>query len=144
MEERFHVGVKALILNDMGEILVLKTNPEEMRQNQPVHWDLPGGRIKGGDSIESTLRKEIKEELGVDSIEILEHFDTSISNLKIPVDGEIVGLLTVIYKCNLPVDSKLELSSEHLEFKWVSIEEAKELLKVKFANSFIEKLNTLN
>jgi len=142
-EEKFHVGVKALVVNDKNEILVLMTNPEEAGHYHPKHWDLPGGRIKKNDSIEDTLRKEIAEELGIDNVMILEHFDTHISNLKIPVDGEMVGLLMVIYKCKLP-DEKIKLSFEHLEYKWTSINEAKELLKVKFAESFIDKIDKLN
>ena len=142
-EEKFHVGVKALITNDKNEILVLKTNPEDA-PTWPDHWDLPGGRIKGDDTIEETLRKELTEELGIDNIEILEHFDTHISNLKIPLDNDIVSLLLIVYKCKLPDNNiNFKLSFEHLEYKWASVDEAKELLKVKFPNSFIEKLNLL-
>ena len=141
-EEKFHVGVKALILNDKNEILILKANPEEMRQNQPTHWDLPGGRVKGNDSLEETLRKEVQEELGIDNIDMLEHFDTGISNLRIPLDNETVSLLLIVYKCKIHDNSShLKLSLEHLEYKWVSIDEAKESLKVKFPNSFIKKLD---
>jgi len=142
-EQKFHVGVKALIMNDKNKILILKANPEEMRLHQPVHWDLPGGRIKGGDSVEETLRKEVQEELGIDNIEILGHFDTHISNLKIPLENETVSLLMVVYKCKLrDYNNKFNLSFEHLEYKWASVDEAKELLKVKFPSSFIEKLNS--
>ena len=141
-EEKFHVGVKALIVNDANKILILKTNPKEAGHYHPEHWDLPGGRIKINDSIEETLRKEIEEELGISAIEILELFDTHISNLKIPAGGEMVGIFMVIYKCKIP-DEKIKLSFEHLEYKWVSVDKAKELLKVKFANSFIEKLSQL-
>lgn len=45
-EQKFHVGVKALIMNDNNEILILKTNPKEAGHFHPEHWDLPGGRIK--------------------------------------------------------------------------------------------------
>ncbi|MBI2542673.1 MAG: NUDIX hydrolase [Candidatus Aenigmarchaeota archaeon] len=142
-EQKFHVGVKALILNDKNEILILRANPSELRR-QATHWDLPGGRIKENDSIEETLRKEINEELGVDNIKIVEHFDTSISNIKIPLDDETVGLILIVYKCKLPDNNvDLKLSFEHLEYKWASVDEAKELLKFKFGNSFIEKLDLL-
>lgn len=141
-EEKFHVGVKALILNDKDEILILKATPY-ITKDYPDHWDLPGGRVKRGDSIEETLRKELKEELGVGDIQILEHFDTHISNFKIPLENETVSLLLIVYKCRLLNNQKFELSTEHLEYKWASINEAKELLKVKFPESFIEKLSSL-
>lgn len=141
-EEKFHVGVKALITNEKNEILVLRNNPEQARHN-PKHWDLPGGRIEGDDSIETTLRKGVKEELGVDHIEIIEHFDTNIANLKIPLHDDVVSLMMIVFRCKIPNNMEFKLSFEHLEYKWASVEEAKELLKVKFANSFIEKLDQL-
>ncbi len=141
-EQKFHVGVKALILNDKNEILILKANPEELKTRKIPHWDLPGGRIKGNDSIEETLLKEVEEELGTRKIKILDHFDTHVSNLTIPIENETVSLLLIVYKCKL-LDNKIKLSFEHLEYMWCNIDEAKELLKVKFANSFIEKLDSL-
>ena len=144
-EQKFHVGVKAFIVNDANKILILKTNPKEAGHYHPEHWDLPGGRIKINDSIEETLRKEIEEELGIDNIEILGHFDTHISNLKIPLENETVSLLMIVYKCKLPdYNKEFNLSFEHLEYQWASVDEAKELLKVKFPDSFIEKLDLLN
>ncbi len=142
MEQKFHVGVKALILNENNEILLLRTNPKEMKIEEIEHWDLPGGRIEGDDSIEETLYKEVEEELGTRNIEIVEHFDTLISNIKIPLEDETVGLMLIVYRCKL-ADSQFKLSFEHLEYKWCNIEEAKELLKVKFPKSFIEKLDSL-
>jgi len=143
-EQKFHVGVKALVLNENKEILLLRTNPEELRGDNPEHWDLPGGRIEGNDSIEATLVKEIEEELGTRDIEIIEHFDTLISNMKVPLENETVGLLLIVYKCKLPDNNmKFKLSSENLEYRWATIEEAKELLKVKFPGSFIQKLDRL-
>lgn len=142
-EQKFHVGVKALIMNDKNEILILKTNPEDA-PTWPPHWDLPGGRIKENYSIEQTLYRELEEEIGTNKIEILELFDTCVANHKIPLNGGEISLFLVIYKCKL-VDSTQEfkLNFEHLEYKWVSIDEAKELLKVKFPISFLEKLDSL-
>lgn len=142
--QKFYVGVKAMIINEKNEILVLRVNAEEMKERQYDHWDLPGGRIKDGETFEMALRREVNEELGINEIEILEHFDTQISNMKIPTASEWTSLLMVTYRCRLQRhDIQFKLSSEHLEYKWANISEAKELLKVKFANSFIDKLDTL-
>ncbi len=142
-EQKFHVGVKALIANRKNQILVLETNPEDS-PSSPHHWDLPGGRLKEGDSIEQGLYRELEEEIGTNGIDILELFDACIANYKIPAKDEIVGLLLIIYKSKLHDENQnFKLSFEHLQYKWVSIEEAKELLKVKFPNSFLEKLDSL-
>jgi len=143
-EQKFHVGIKALILNEDNEILLLRINPKELKGDNPEHWDLPGGRIEGDDSIEATLVKVVEEELGTRDIEIIEHFDTLISNMKVPLENETVGLTLVVYKCRLPDNSmKFKLSSESLEYRWAIIDEAKELLKAKYPESFIQKLDSL-
>ena len=140
-EQNFHVGVKALIANDKNEILVLRANPEDVPK-VPDHWDLPGGRIKEGDSIEETLYREVEEELGTKTVQIIEHFDTCIANYGIPLENETVSLMLVVYKCKLPDNNQtFTLNFENLEYKWVSIDEAKKLLKVKFPQSLIEKLD---
>ena len=54
----FQVGVKGAIVSD-GQVLLLK------RENRwsGVFWDVPGGRMEGGEDIEETLRRELREEL---------------------------------------------------------------------------------
>ena len=142
-EQKFHVGIKALIVNDKNEILVLRANPEDVPK-VPDHWDLPGGRIKEGDSIEETLYREVEEELGTKTVQIIEHFDTCFANYGIPLENETVGLMLIVYKSRLPDNNQeFKLNFESLEYKWASIEEAKELLKVKYPNSFLEKLDQL-
>src|SRR3989344_2643890 len=147
-EQLFHVGVKALVMNDKSEILVLKANPKELTQTKggvPVHWDLPGGRVKEGDSIEVTLKKELNEELGInaDDAMIGGLFDASISHLKVPVGNAEGGLMLLTYVCTLRETKTFSLSFEHTEYRWVSIEEAKALLATKFAPSFVDKLDEL-
>ena len=145
MEERkFHVGIKALILNDKKEVLILKTNPAELKGGTQIHWDLPGGRIKEGDSAETTLRKEVEEELGVDGSElkIMRAFDGTLTSMEIPVGKETFGLVLFTYLCTLP-KKDFRLSFEHVELKWSALEEAKKLLLFKFGKDFVNKLDTL-
>lgn len=58
----------ALILNEEDEIFLMKS-PKWDDQ-----WLVPGGKVEKGDSILETVRKEIKEEMGleVEDIEFLE------------------------------------------------------------------------
>lgn len=145
-EQKFYVGTKALILNDENKILILKANPKELKGNCPAHWDLPGGRIKIRETPEESLRKEVKEELGIEGkeIKIVRLFDASISNLKIPVGDESFGLVLFTYFCKFKRKNvKFNLSFEHTEYKWVSIKEARKLLSFKFHRNFIENLDNL-
>lgn len=146
-EKKIHVGIKALIQNAQGKILVLKVNPDELKSNKHgAYWDIPGGRIKEGDSVEKTLKKEIEEELGIDdsNLGVYEFFHGNVSNLEIPLENETVGLVLLSYICKFRQEPKeIKLSFEHTEYKWVSVGEAKELLGVKFSKDFIEKLDKL-
>lgn len=57
----------AIILeNSRGEILLVKRKFEPMKG----FWDLPGGFIEIGESIEESSLREIKEELGIDISEV--------------------------------------------------------------------------
>ncbi len=141
-EQKFHVGIKALILNDKNEILILKKEANAA-YSIPQHWDLPGGRIKEGDSIETTLRKEVEEELGVSYIEIMSHFDGGLSNFQVSDSSENLGLVLLVYRCRFGIKKKIVLNAEHTEYKWSSISEAKKLLSLKFHKAFIDKLDEL-
>lgn len=52
----FRNSLKALVFNDKGEVLVVKEDGRDM-------WDIPGGGIDHGESIEDVIRRELKEEV---------------------------------------------------------------------------------
>lgn len=143
-EQKFHVGIKALVRNDQGKLLLLRVNSNELKENKHgIYWDLPGGRIKEGDTVEDTLRKELEEEIGYSGdIGNPKLLHGTISKIKISLGNEWVGLVLFIYVCDITPEN-IQLSFEHTEYKWSSIEEAKELLSVKYSEDFIERLDEL-
>lgn len=143
-DQEFHIGIKALITNGNGEILLLKSGPAEQKHTNVEFWDLPGGRIKAGASIEDTLKREIEEELGVSGqhVEVGEVFDASISKFKASKTKDL-GLMLIVYHCRLNGAQEFRLSDEHSEWKWFPTGEAKGLLGVKFAQGFLDKLDLL-
>ena len=52
----FRNSLKALVFNDKGEVLLVKEDGRDM-------WDIPGGGIDHGESIEDVIRRELKEEV---------------------------------------------------------------------------------
>lgn len=146
-EELYHLGVKALIKNARGEYLLLRMNPEDMHghgKSSEHCWDLPGGRVQRGDSIEATLTREIEEELDIRELSIGRPVDTVLSPLRITLSsGLTVGLILRMYKCSIPADAPIRLSFEHAEYKWVPPAEAAMLLRVKYPQDFCERVAEL-
>lgn len=58
----YRVVAKALIINEHGKILVVKEGQD--------FWSLPGGGLEHGESAQNCLKREIKEEIGIDNVEI--------------------------------------------------------------------------
>ncbi len=61
----FNVGIKGLIEDTEGRILVLKSSLKGHRMPTEAYWDIPGGRIEEGQNVLDVLKREIEEETGV-------------------------------------------------------------------------------
>ena len=133
--ELFQLGVKALIKNDDNQVLILFHSPKNV--DIKPYWDLPGGRIEKGKTIEDTLKKEIKEEIGIDKFNNKGLLSATIANFNLE-NGD--GLILFVYDCSLPKDIKIKLGNEHTEFNWVDKREAIKLLGTKYNKKFLEKI----
>ncbi len=65
------VSVGALILNDKGEIFLSKRSKN--CRNERGCWEIPGGGVKFGEKLKDAIRREMKEEYGIE-IRILHQF----------------------------------------------------------------------
>jgi len=143
-EDNFHLGIKALIRNANGQILLLKVNPKNLKGyvGQP-YWDIPGGRIQFGSNVEETLIREVEEETGITDLIIIKPFLMILSNVRIPQGEKTVGLILSSYLCESSQLENIRLSEEHTEYNWFSPIQASVLLKVKYSPDFIEKIAQL-
>jgi 8-oxo-dGTP diphosphatase len=140
-EALYHLGIKALVRNSEGSVLLLQVNPAKLRDERKAYWDLPGGRVQKGDSVEDTLKREVAEETGVTKITVGEPITTVLSNISIPVEnGESVGLILSVYSCSIPYDAAVILSDEHVAYEWVASAEAAKRLIVKYPADFCKSI----
>ncbi len=135
-EDCFHLGVKALILNPEGKVLLLKRH----HPVQGVYWDIPGGRLQKGESQMDTLRREIKEETGLNNVCEVHPFMMALTNIRIPALEGDVGLIFSIFLVNISESFDPILSDEHVDFEWCSLLNTAEKLKKQYPSEFIEKI----
>lgn len=110
MEYTHLVSVAALVTNENGEILLV---------NSPWRgWEYPGGLIEPGESFEAALKREVREESGVE-IEI-----TGFVGICKNVERNIVNIdFTARY-----VEGDLTTSEESTEVGWFTPAQAMELI----------------
>lgn len=139
MEQLYHLGIKALISNGEGKFLVLKVNPEKLRDTDEVYWDIPGGRVQVGSTANDTLVREVLEETGLMVSSIGKSLGTYLSNIMIPTDQGAVGLLLSVYQVHVK-EGNIQLSDEHTNADWVSQSELGERLRHKYPDEFLQML----
>lgn len=134
----FFVGVKGLVENADGKILLLKADITKHRGNITPYWDIPGGRIdEEEDDALKTLQREIREETGISAIAKPMFFTAVISNHEIPLeDSRKAGLVLMVYTIEVPAGSRVTLSKEHVAYEWVDKKEAKKRLTHKYPAEF--------
>lgn len=57
--QRYLIGVVAVIWDDAGRVLLARH-----RYKPGAGWELPGGWLRRGETLEACLRRELREELG--------------------------------------------------------------------------------
>lgn len=113
------VGVKVLLKNSDGKYLLLRRNPKKY-PDVGAKWDIVGGRIIPGTPLFENLQREIKEEVGLDYQGVPELVAAQ-DILKSP-DKHVVRL-TYTGKLN----GEPQIDSEHLEARWFSAKDLKNL-----------------
>jgi 8-oxo-dGTP diphosphatase len=125
------VGVGAVIVKD-GQVLIVKRGHEPRKGE----WSLPGGRVELGESLMDAVRREIREETGLE-IEVgpvVEIFDR-IHRL----DGRVrYHFVIVDYLCTR-VGGELCAADDAEDAAWVSSDELEDYGVNEFAAAVIRK-----
>lgn len=140
--QTFQVGIKALIRNDKGEILMVHI-PEW--NGNPAHWDLPGGRIDTGETFEETLNRELLEEIGTSYSGTPKQLMSFLTKITIPVGDIRLPLVFVVYEVELPPASVIKLDPESSEddYKWFNVNDAADAMNTKFSEEFCNLVRNL-
>jgi 8-oxo-dGTP diphosphatase len=128
---KFIIGVKSIIIYNRKVLLVQRSDSKD--------WECPGGKVEFGEDLKDALRREIKEETGLEDIRIkkLVYAITFIAP-----ENQLIGLMYISYANG----DKITLSpDEHIDFMWANKEQLINLLYKPMLNELIENnvLDTL-
>jgi nucleoside triphosphatase len=107
----------AVVTDDTGRVLLCRMAPD--RGVFPGQWALPGGGVEPGEGIEAALRREVREELGIDlraATPLLFKDDVLEKTLE-ERRRELLHMVFLIYACR-PASTDIVLNEEFSEFLW--------------------------
>lgn len=122
-------GARAIILKN-GKILLGKRLKKDPFYGQ---WCTFGGRSKTGETAEETLKRELYEELGIG---ILNPRFITVIEYKLPKTSDKLRQHFFVVK---HWRGKVTNKSEHIEIKWFSLNELKDLALGRVVKRVIEK-----
>ncbi|MBM4446550.1 MAG: NUDIX domain-containing protein [Chloroflexi bacterium] len=131
------VAVGAVIEDDEGRILLVKHKPERGGFWQRK-WICPGGKLELGETIAEGIKREIKEETGleIELVRPLPAFDRIVKSaggvsLHVVYISYVAKLAGGELKVDSDVGEALWVNKEELDSIWKDMhEDAKELLKL--------------
>ena len=124
------VGTYGFILNDNGEFLIIQRSKTD---SHPGLWELPGGGSEFGEHPQDAVKREVREETGLD-VEVL-HPISVISHLK----HDSVQLIMLVFFCRMTDTTQtVKLSHEHIDYTWISVETYYDKKKTEFIRQIME------
>ena len=103
------------------------------------YWDFPKGHIERGEKEIETVKREVKEETGLEDIKFIEGFKKWVKYF-FRFQGKTVFKIVIFYLVETK-NKNVKISSEHIGYKWLPYEEALEQLLFKNAKEILKKAN---
>lgn len=117
-------GIGALVYSSVDEKYLLLRRSAE-KDFASGAWECVTGRVDQGEGFEEALRREVREELGVEiQIEFVIGTTHFFRGAELP-ENELIGIVCCV---TLEHPGSIRVSSEHSEHRWVTLAEARDLL----------------
>ena len=114
------IAMKAVIVNDAGEVLILREASTYDEGTNTGRYHMPGGRLNPGEPFLDGLSREVMEETGLTvSVERPLYVGEWFPVIK-GVPNQIVA---VFFVCKAAA-GEVRLSEEHDDFQWISADDA--------------------
>jgi len=103
------------------------------------HWDFPKGKQEKNEKEEQAALREIKEETGIENVELMDGFGEAINYFF--KQGEATVFKEVVFFLAQSATDEVKLSSEHIGYAWASYEHAYKKLTFSNAKELLRKAN---
>jgi 8-oxo-dGTP pyrophosphatase MutT (NUDIX family) len=124
--DQFFFAQKAFIV-DGGKVLLVRKSASD--PNQPGKWEVPGGRMDFGEEVDDHIKREVKEEVGVNIAPgtpffvwqwLIERTDAAGQ----PYRMQVVAVARRCAALSSALSADNQVPEDHLgEMKWVPIDE---------------------
>lgn len=115
----------ALIKNNKGEVLIQKRRDDEFPL-EDGGWELPGGHVDEGESLEEATKRECREEIGAE-VTVLEELPWVSHTSNVNKNGEEIHFVVHCFLCTIKSGEAKPANNEVAEVRWVNDEGLKDL-----------------
>jgi 8-oxo-dGTP diphosphatase len=110
------IAAKAFVINDQGELLILRETDAYKQRAHSGLYQSPGGRIEPGETYEQGLRRELFEETGITDVEVGQPF--FVADWRPTIAGVPTQIFGVFSVCRTHA-IEVKISDEHDKYLWV-------------------------
>lgn len=103
-----HIQVACAIIEKEGKVL---STQRSKAMSLPLKWEFPGGKIKDGESLSECLKRELLEELGI---------ETAIDHPLPPVTHNYQTFSVTLHPCVCRIVSGEITLHEHVALAWLT------------------------
>lgn len=124
---------------EKDKIYYLLLNYSAIGKIEKTYWGFPKGHIEKKEKEIETVRREIKEEVGIEDIRLIEGFKEG-ERYFFKFRGKNILKFVTFYLVETKT-KKVKLSYEHKDYAWLEYEKAFEQLTFKSTKEILKKAN---
>lgn len=106
------------------------------------HWDFAKGKLENQETKQEAALRELQEETGIDKVKLHDGFEQTLSYIFRDRKGEMVEKEVTFFLGETNIE-KIELSREHLYYKWLSFKDASKQLTYGNARQIMAQANRI-